>query len=126
MASKKPSKTQLFAKVRALALSFPDATERPSHGAPAFFVGKKQFAVIVDNHHGDGKVAIWAAAPEGAQGMLIDSEPAHFFRPAYVGHLGWVGVEIDKAPWSSVASVLESAYQARAPKPKARRRSTGR
>jgi hypothetical protein len=29
-------------RLRAICLSFPDVTERPSHGAPAFFVGEKQ------------------------------------------------------------------------------------
>jgi hypothetical protein len=109
-------KAKIIAAVRKLALTFPDASERPSHGTPAWFVGKKQFATLVDNHHGDGEFALWLAAPEGAQEMLIDSEPAHFYRPAYVGHLGWIAVRIDKAPWETIASVIESAYRTRASK----------
>jgi hypothetical protein len=109
-------KAKIIAKVRELALSFPDASERPSHGAPAWFAGKKQFAALSDNHHGDGEFALWLAAPDGAQQMWIDSEPEHFYRPAYVGHLGWVAVRIDTAPWDTVASVIESAYRTRANK----------
>ena len=46
-------------RVRALCLAVPEAVERPSHGAPTFFVsGKRSFATFVDNHHGDGRLAI--------------------------------------------------------------------
>ena len=116
MPKKVAGKAKIIAAVRKLALSFPEASERASHGAPAWFAGKKQFAALADNHHGDGEFALWLAAPDGAQQMLIDSEPANFYRPAYVGHLGWVAVRIDKAPWNTVASVIESAYRTRASK----------
>lgn len=111
-----PGKAKLIAAVRKLALAFPDASERPSHGSPAWFVGKKQFAALSDNHHGDGEFALWLAAPDGVQELLIDSDPDHFYRPAYVGHLGWVAVRLDTAPWRSVASVIENAYRTRATK----------
>jgi hypothetical protein len=106
-----------LARVRSICLSLPEVTERPSHGAPTFFVkGKKSFATFLDNHHGDGRLAVWCAAPPDAQAMLVDSDPEVFFVPAYVGHLGWVGVRLDReAPWPLVARVHEEAYQTRAP-----------
>ena len=42
---------------------------------PAFFVGKKQFAVFSNDHHGDDRVALVCFAPEGMQAMLVDSDP---------------------------------------------------
>lgn len=101
-----------LARIRKLCRSFPEATERPSHGAPAFFVGgKRQFLAFANDHHGDGRLAVWCAAPEDAQAMLVESDPEVFFVPPYVGHLGWVGVRLDRgAPWSSVAQVIEQAY----------------
>lgn len=101
-----------LAKVRKLCLSFPGATERASHGSPAFFVdGKRQFLAFTNNHHGDGRLAVWCAAPVDAQAMLVDSDPDVFFVPPYVGHLGWVGVRLDRdAPWPSVAQVIEQAF----------------
>src|SRR5436190_3653464 len=70
-----------LAKVRALCRRLPDATERPSHGSPGFLInGKHLFAYFLDNHHGDGRLALWCAAPDGAQAMLIDSDPEHYFR----------------------------------------------
>jgi hypothetical protein len=53
-----------LARVRATCLALPDTTERLSHGAPTFFVeGKRAFVIFHDDHHGDGRLAIWCAAP---------------------------------------------------------------
>lgn len=106
-----------LARVRKICLSFPETSERDSHGAPAFFVAaKRQFVAFADNHHGDGRLALWCAAPPGVQGMLVDGAPDRYFVPAYVGPMGWVGVRLDRGtPWSEVAGVIEGAYVARAP-----------
>ncbi|MEV4422395.1 MmcQ/YjbR family DNA-binding protein [Patulibacter sp. NPDC049589] len=84
--------------VRALCLALPEAEERTSHGNPAFFAGPKgkMFAAHLVDHHGDGRVAVWLAAPEGAQEALVDGEPDRFFVPPYVGHRGWIGVHLDR------------------------------
>src|SRR5204862_240942 len=85
-----PLESQL-AKVRAACRALPEVTERPSHGSPAFLVNdKRAFAYFLDNHHSDGRLALWCAAPEGAQAMLVDSNPDHYFLPPYVAHLGWI------------------------------------
>ena len=99
-------------KLRRTIAAWPDIGERWSHGAPAWFVGKRQVAALGDNHHGDGRLALWCAAPAGAQAMLVDSEPEHYFVPAYVGRLGWVGVRLDRGlAWREVAGALERAYE---------------
>jgi len=102
-------------RVRALVHALPDVTEKLSHGAPTFFVKKKSFANFVDNHHGDGRLALWCMAPPGAQAMLVDSNPDHYFVPPYVGYMGWVGVRLDRDnAWPQIAAVLEAAYETRA------------
>lgn len=113
-------------RVRKMSLSHPEATERPSHGAPTFFIGQKRsFVMFHDNHHGDGRLALWCAAPPGAQAMLVESNPEAYFVPAYVGHLGWVGVRLDRGlPWPEVAAVIENAYQTRAPQPRNAKRGS--
>jgi hypothetical protein len=103
----------LIAKVREIALALPDASEKLSHGAPAFFVKKKLFATIDDNHHGSGHVAVWCNAPEGAQESLVAADPKHFFRPPYVGVKGWLGVRIDRGlAWAVIADLLKQAHAA--------------
>jgi hypothetical protein len=98
-------------RVRALCLALPEATERLSHGAPTFFV-KKSFVMFLNDHHGDGRLAIWCAAPEGAQAAMIGADPERFFRPPYVGPSGWVGVRLDVRPdWNEIAGIVEDAYR---------------
>ncbi len=104
--------TAALAKVRAICGDLAGVSERPSHGAPTFFVGgKRAFATFHDDHHGDGKLALWCAAPAGAQAMLVEANPDAYYVPAYVGHLGWIGVRLDrKLAWPEVAAVLTQAH----------------
>jgi predicted DNA-binding protein (MmcQ/YjbR family) len=106
-----------LARIRKLCLAFPETTERLSHGAPTFFVREKNsFVMFHDNHHDDGRLAIWCAAPDGLQRILIDSDQARFFRPPYVGHRGWIGVRLDLEPdWRQVATLVADAYRIIAP-----------
>ena len=110
--------TDPLGQVRALCLALPEVTERLSHGAPSFFVrGKKTFVMFHDDHHGDGRLAIWCAAPAGAQALLVDEEPERFFRPAYVGGRGWIGVRLDiDVDWGEMAGIVTDAYREVAPK----------
>jgi hypothetical protein len=104
--------------VRTSALAPPETTERTSHGAPTFFVRKKTFIYFWDNHHDDGRVAIWASAPVGVQEEVLESEPVRFFRPPYVGHRGWIGYRLDQGSvdWDEVAAIVTEAYRNVAPK----------
>jgi hypothetical protein len=109
---------ELLQGVRSAALALPDTTERTSHSAPTFFVRKKTFVYFWDNHHDDGRVAIWASAPPGVQEEVVESEPDRFFRPPYVGHRGWIGYRLDtgSVDWGEVAAVVTDAYRTVAPK----------
>jgi hypothetical protein len=107
-----------LALVRRHCLALPETIERPSHGAPTFFIrGKRSFVTFLDDHHGDGRLAIWCAAPHGAQEALVAGDPERYFVPPYVGHRGWIGLRLDRgAPEREVAGVIEEAYAARAPR----------
>jgi hypothetical protein len=111
-ARKARPKASPLERVRAICLSFADTSERPSHGAPTFFVrGKRAFVMFHDDHHGDGRLAIWCAAPAGVQAMLVDAEPDHYFVPAYVGHQGWIGIRLDRrVAWPQIAGLIEQGY----------------
>ena len=109
---------EILARIREICLGLPETSERLSHGAPAFFVrGKRAFLMVVTNHHGDGRFAIWCAAAPGTQQLLIEVDPERFFRPPYVGHRGWLGVRLDRAvDWDELTGIAEDAYAEVAPK----------
>ena len=76
------------------------------------FTHQRTFVMYLSDHHGDGREALWCAAPEGAQEMLIDAVPEHYFRPPYVGHRGWVGVRLDRElGWEEIAGVIDDAHE---------------
>jgi hypothetical protein len=110
--------TDALSKVRALCLALPETTERLSHGAPTWFVrGKKTFVMYLDDHHGDGRLALWCAAPPEAQPALVREEPERFFVPPYVGGRGWLGVRLDRdVDWDEIAGIVKDAYRMVAPK----------
>ncbi len=103
-------------RLREICLSLPEATEKISHGSPAWFV-RKGFANYVPYHHGSEHLAFWCAAPPGVQQELVAEEPGRFFRPPYVGHRGWLGVVLDDTTdWEEVAEIVTDAYRTVAPK----------
>jgi predicted DNA-binding protein (MmcQ/YjbR family) len=102
--------------VREVCLWFPEAHEVLSHGSPDFRVNGKTFATYVINHHGDGRIALWLNAPQGAQHLYVSEEPKHFFVPPYVGPRGWLGINLDKGiSWKTVAKLVREAYEKVAP-----------
>jgi predicted DNA-binding protein (MmcQ/YjbR family) len=110
----RPKKAQdPVARLRALCVALPEANEKISHGEPTWKAGKgKVFAMLDNHHHGAMHLSVWLPAALGAREALVDSDPKRFFRPPYVGHLGWVGVVLDTSPdWKLVAWLVEQAYR---------------
>ena len=105
-------------RVRKICLSLPETTERLSHGAPSFFIRDKiGFVNYMDNHHEDGRLALWCACPPGMRDGLLKAQPKHYFVPPYVGFRGWIGVRLDRGiAWDDVERVVRDAYLSVAPK----------
>ena len=99
-------------QVRRICLALPDTNERASHGTPTFFIrDKRSFVTYTDNHHDDGRLALWCASSSDVQQMLATSRPEQFFVPPYVGHLGWIGVRLDRdLSWNEIADVIKAAH----------------
>jgi hypothetical protein len=114
------STAEVLTLLRRLCLALPDVTERLSHGEPAWFVGQRLFLSFADHHH-DDRVAFWAAAPDGAQEALVESDPGTYFRPPYVGHRGWIGVYLDvPIDWPSIEMHVRQAHAAVADRTRSR------
>jgi hypothetical protein len=103
-------------RVRRVCMGLPGATERVSHGEPTFFVHKRVFVMFANDHHHDGRIAIWIPAPPGSQAGLIESKPRTYFKPPYVGVSGWVGIELRKIGDRDLNSHIQVAWELVAPK----------
>ena len=105
-----------LARVRRLALALPGTTEKLSHGEPTFFVAKKVFVMFANNHHNDGRLAVWLAASPGEQEALVATQPATFFKPPYVGVKGWLGIRLDAVDDDELGLYIAQAWRLIAPK----------
>jgi hypothetical protein len=103
---------RLLKRLRTICLSFPETSERPSHGESAFFFKEKRSFANTDTYHHDaGHYSVWVAAPLGAQDVLVRSDARHFFVPPYVGSRGWIGATLDNDPdWDELERILADAY----------------
>lgn len=115
---KRKSKDPRLARVTELALALPEAI-RIVHGSHAqFLVKKKTFAYFLDNHHGDGIVAVTGKVLPGDNQRLTEAQPQRFYLPAYIASRGWVALRLDtgKIDWDEVHELLLGSYAVTAPK----------
>jgi hypothetical protein len=104
-------------RVRRICLDLPETYEKIAWGSPTFRVKKgKIFAMFAEDHHADGRIALWCHAPKGAQQILVETEPKRFFRPPYVGPAGWIGVHLAQVGDARLAELVRDAYLVVAPK----------
>ena len=115
-----PEPEILLARVRTLALAFPEAIEKLSHGSPGFFVERgKAFAYLWHNHHGDGEtIVIVKTSGTEEQAMLIDMDPDCYFSPPYLGPSGWVAMRLDREDmdWDRVGDRIAQSWEMVAPR----------
>jgi hypothetical protein len=99
-------------------MSLPEVSERLSHGEVAWFIrDKRVLAMMDDHHHGGDHYGVTIPAHPGVQQDLIAADPDVYYRPAYVGPAGWVGVYLDTNPdWATVERLIEDAFRLKAPK----------
>ena len=112
----------LLERVRELALALPESEERDSHGSPGWRIGGKSgryFAYFSDRHHDSGNIALLVKT-DGPDELaaLVERDPATYYRPAYYGASGWVGIVLNRpdVDWDHVASWLRRSWRALAPR----------
>ena len=112
-----------LAEVRKIALGFPDAFAKVSHGRPAFFVAK-MFAMyggsVKPQTKGD-----YIQYPRSVMVKVDESDrraleqDKRFFSPAYLGPSGWLGLDLSarrKVDWSEVRELIDASFRMVAPK----------
>lgn len=87
-----------------------EAVEYGSH--VSLEVRGRRFAWYLEDHHGDGRVALHCRAEIAETLELVRRDPVRFHVPKYVGHRGWVGYWLDcsKPKWRDVTAILTGAY----------------
>lgn len=108
-----------LARLREAAMALPAAAEKVSHGQATFFIeGGKVFAYFTHNHHNDGRTAVLVKTTGlDEQATLIDLDPALYFRPAYIGHRGWIGICVTaETDWDHIGDRVAQSWELIAPR----------
>ena len=107
-------------RLREIALALPEADEKLSHGAPCFFIEKgKSFAYFSHNHHGNGETAaLVKTSGVEEQAMLIEADPALYYKPPYLGPSGWIAIRLagEDTDWNHVADRVATSWELAAPR----------
>ena len=109
---------QFLKKLTEICLNLPEAERRDSGDHADFRVRGKVFAYFLNNHHGDGIVAVCCKAALGENVDRVSREPQRFYLPAYIGPRGWFGLRLDgeAIDWSEVRNLVELSFELVAPK----------
>jgi hypothetical protein len=115
---KRSAEDPRLSRLTEIALAFPETTRQIYGSHAQFLVRKRTFAYFLDNHHGDGIVAVACKVLPGDNKALVEAQPRRFYLPAYIGSRGWVALRLDvgKVDWDEVRELLLSSYALTAPK----------
>ena len=113
----------LLAEVRTRALALPETSEQESFGSAGFRAGGgksgKYFAYFSDRPHGHDRIALLVKTG-GMDELhsLVEDQPEIYFKPAFYGASGWVGLILDRPDldWDDVAAWLQRSWRSVAPK----------
>ena len=104
----------VLGRVREIALDFPGAAEKISHGHPAFFTtkvfGYYGGSVKVDGVYQRHEHSLVVLLDPDERSVLLTEERC--YSPAYLGPSGWVGVDLTvDADWDEVGELLDASYR---------------
>jgi predicted DNA-binding protein (MmcQ/YjbR family) len=104
----------LLRRLRKLALSFPDAAEKVSHGIPAFYT-TKVFAYYGGSVKVDGEYVRHRRSvlvlPDPDERAALAQDPRCYL-PAYLAPSGWVGVDLTgDTDWDEIRELLDTGYR---------------
>lgn len=109
-------------RVAGIALALPETHERTSHGSPGWRVGTEKagkfFAIFFDRHHGEDAIGVLVKTDSMDELLsLCEDRPDIYFKPAYYGAAGWIGIRLDRAgvDWDHVADWLSRSWRLNAP-----------
>lgn len=86
-----PRGKQILASLRKICLAFPETSEGTQFGHPVWLAGKKAF-VLAKSQDDRWWVNFWV----GVHTQLLMTEDRRYTIPAYMGHNGWIALEVTK------------------------------
>jgi predicted DNA-binding protein (MmcQ/YjbR family) len=116
--SSPPDEDPRLRRVTEICRALPETTREYNGQHAIFRVRSRVFAYYLDDHHGDGIVAVSCKASAGENEALVTTYPDRFYIPAYVGPRGWVALRLDTTTvdWEEVADLVAESYLLQAPK----------
>jgi len=101
-----------------ICLALPEASRKILGSHASFLVRNKTFAYFLNDHHGDGIVAVTCKVLPGENQALAAAQPDRFYLPAYIGPRGWVALRLDAGAidWDEVSELVRVGYRLLAPK----------
>jgi phosphoribosylglycinamide formyltransferase-1 len=113
----------LLERLRERALALPETSEQDSFGSAGFRVGEgksgKYFAYFSDRPHGHDRIAMLVKTSGMDElSALVEDQPEVYFKPAFYGASGWVGIILDRPEldWGDVEAWLHRSWRSVAPK----------
>jgi predicted DNA-binding protein (MmcQ/YjbR family) len=108
-----------LARVREIALGYPEASEKLSHGRPTFYT-QKVFCYYGGSVKVDGE---WMrhdhavmVQPDPGDEPALRQDP-RFWVPGYLGPSGWLGLDLDDdTDWTEITELIDASYRVTAPR----------
>ena len=103
----KPEIAEIQNRIRDFCMALPEVTPDQQFGAPCFRAGKKNFCTL-HFYRGRLELSVWAGGEEQAM-RTIDSR---FRIPQYIGHLGWLNLDIhNNADMEEIEELIIASYR---------------
>jgi predicted DNA-binding protein (MmcQ/YjbR family) len=114
----KKTEDRRLIRLSKICLALPKATRWYNGQHAGFLIRKKTFAYFLNDHHGDGIVAVTGKVLPGDNKALASAQPRRFFLPAYLASKGWAALRLDvgEIDWDEVSELVRGSYQLIAPK----------
>ena len=111
------AKDQRLDRVTRICKALPEASYELAGKHASYEVRKKTFAYYLNDHHGDGIIAVCAKVLPGDNAALIAAQPRKFYMPSYIGPRGWVALRLDipGVDWGEVSELIRGSYRLVAP-----------
>ena len=107
-----------LARLTKLCLALPEAGREIQGRHARFHVRNRTFAYFLDDHHGDGIVAVTCKVDRTDMPAFLERDSTRFYVPEYLGPKGWIALCLDVKPvdWAEVGALVRGSYLRVAPK----------